>query len=56
MLGKRILLVVISLVIGYAATFLITVLLGTLLHTGRVFHRRWRWHLARQIHEDGNPT
>jgi hypothetical protein len=29
MLGRRILLVVISLVIGYAATFLITVLLNT---------------------------
>ena len=29
MLGKRILLVVISLIIGYAATFLITVLLDT---------------------------
>jgi hypothetical protein len=29
MLGKRIILIVISLVIGYAATFLITVLLDT---------------------------
>jgi hypothetical protein len=29
MVGKRILLVVISLIIGYAATYLITVLLGT---------------------------
>jgi hypothetical protein len=29
MLGKRILLIVISLIIGYAATYLITVLLGT---------------------------